>query len=214
VESVRFDEESMIRTLGNLPPRLRTAFALFCATRLLPAYRNFYARTRRGDPSALRLLAERLWLDLLSEHLSSDELTAAIDEGMALVPSEEDDGWDQASQPYAEDAAAALVYALRSRLTGDAVEAVRSARRAYESFDHLVQAQAGIDPITPEDEAAILSHPLLQRELSRQLRDLQELAAVPRLDVADASVLLEAMLARAREEGEEVFGDEVAPGRS
>lgn len=205
MEAVRYDEASIIRGLEQLPTDLRCAFAFFCAARLAPAYQAFHLRTGRGDSAALWSLADRLWADLRGDRMSAEEVKTAIDEGMALVPSEDDEGWDE-TQPYAEDAAAALVYVFRARLSGDVQEAAWSARCTYETFDHLVQAVAGLDPTTPEAEAAILSHPLLQRELSRQLRDLQELAALRRSDAADATARLEAMLARARSEGDEVFG--------
>lgn len=214
MKNLRYDEASIISGLDHLPPPLRSAFAFFCAARLIPAYKAFHDRTCRGDFEAVRALADKLWTDLLNGYrMSTEELTTAIDEGMALLPSEHEEGWDE-TEPYAEGAASALIYSFRARLTEAAQEAAWAARCAYDAFDHLVQDRAGIDPTTPEDEAAILSHPLMQRELGRQLRDLQELAELPRLDVADASARLEAMLTRARREGEEVFGDDVPDVRS
>lgn len=109
----------------------------------------------------------RWWL---VQRSASPPVRAALDEAERLVPSE-DDGWDEPTQPYAEDAAAALVYAIRARLTGHAQEGAWAGRRAYEAVDHYVR-----NVMQVEDETTILSHPVVQAELSRQRRDLLELA--------------------------------------
>jgi hypothetical protein len=124
-----YDEAANIERLKILPLRLRVSFALLTALRILPAYARFHARTGRGDPAALQVLAERLWRDVNGEPMAEYELQQALDLAMTLVPSEED-GWDQQTQPYAEDAAAAIAYALRARLRDDPREAAWAARRA------------------------------------------------------------------------------------
>jgi hypothetical protein len=94
---------------------------------------------------------------------------------IGLVPSE-DDGWDEETQPYAEDAAAALAYAVRARLSGSAQDASWAARRVYEAIDHYVTATSGLSVNSPEAEVKILSDARIQAELARQTRDLEELA--------------------------------------
>ena len=69
----------------------------------------------------LEMLKDRLWRDIHGDTMTTDEIEVAVDRAMQLVPSEED-GWDDETQPYAEDAAA-LAYALRARLTCDPQEA-------------------------------------------------------------------------------------------
>jgi hypothetical protein len=99
---------------------------------------------------------------------------ASVARAAQLIPPE-DDGWDDVERAYAEDAAAALGYAFRARMTGDPQEAAWASRRAYEAIDHFVQGKSSG---TTLDDAAILSHPLVQSELARQERDLNDLAAM------------------------------------
>lgn len=165
-----YDETENLRLLEALAPAARAIFALLCASRLLPAYRRFYEGTGRGDPSAVDALVSKAWALAAGEETDESSLREAADESEQLVPSE-DDGWDDLTQPYAEDAAAALAYAFRARLTGQAQEAAWAGRRAYEALDHYVR-----NVLNEDDEGGVLSHPLIQAELARQRRDLVELA--------------------------------------
>jgi uncharacterized protein YjaG (DUF416 family) len=179
----RYDEDLLSAKLDPLPARSKALFAWLVALRLLPAYRRFHTKTGRGDPAALRALSERLWRDFQGDTMSEDELQAASDLAERLVPTE-DDGWDEQTQANADDAAAALYYALRARATDDAQVAAVAARRAYDTFDYLI-AQAH-ESITPAAEEAILAHPLVQAELARQQQDLEEIIE---LAVTNAPVL-------------------------
>jgi hypothetical protein len=165
-----YSEAENLRLLDGLTPEARGVFALVCASRLLPAYRRFHEATGLGDPSGVEALAGTLWAIASSEGTDESSLREAAYECEQLVPSE-DEGWDEGTQPYAEDAVAALAYAFRARLTGQAQEAAWAGRRAYEALDHYVR-----NVLDNKDEAGTLSHPLVQAELGRQRRDLLELA--------------------------------------
>lgn len=192
-----YDESENVGLLEALTPKARLIFALLCASRLLPAYRRFYETTGRGKPSVVEALAGRLWRLAGADETDESSLREAADECERLVPSE-DEGWDEATQPYAEDAAAALAYAFRARLTGRAQEAAWAGRRAYEALDHHVR-----NLLQDDDEANILSHPLVQAELARQRRDLTELAKLERSHAMDEAVLVLRM--RAEAEADHVF---------
>lgn len=183
MQHLAYDEASNVRLLEQLATPLRAAFALLCALRILPRYRRFHSATGRGDPVALEAIAERLWEDLGGDKMSDDELKRAAERCLALVPSEED-GWDEATQPFAEDAAAAVAYAVRARLTGDPQEAAWAGRRVYESIDRYVVATTGLSLDDPDDELTVLSHPLVQAELARQQRDLKDLAGLTSSDAS------------------------------
>jgi uncharacterized protein YjaG (DUF416 family) len=169
-----YDEGFNVQLLKQLPTPLRVGFALLCALRILPRYRRFHSVTGRGDPVALEAIVERLWKDLCGDKMSDDELKRTAERCLALVPSEED-GWDEVTQPLAEDAAAAVAYAVRGRMTGEPQEAAWAARRVYESIDRYVFAMTGLSQGDPNDELTVLSHPLVQAELARQQRDLEDL---------------------------------------
>lgn len=166
-----YDEAGNLKALALLPSRLRVVFALLCASRLLPAYEQFHSRSGRGNPQSLNAMADKLWADCCDATMSDNEVKANLESCLHLIP-EEDEAWDEETQPYAEDAATALAYAYRTRLDGNTQEAAWAARRIYESFDHFIQKAFGVSAYNSDTEQKILSHPLVQAELTRQRRDL------------------------------------------
>jgi uncharacterized protein YjaG (DUF416 family) len=169
---ILFDEKQLLQKLEQLARSHRVAFAAACAQRQLLSYQRFSAKTGFGDFAALENMLESLWKELNGNPMPEKELAAKIDAGMQLIAGEdiEEDG-----REYAEDAAAAVVYALRCRQNGESQEAMYTARRAYESLDHFVINTENMDTNRPGEEARVLSHPLIQSEFGRQLRDLDEL---------------------------------------
>lgn len=175
MQPLRFDEQKLVQELERLSTPCRTAFAAAAAERLFPAYASFARQSGRGDSSKLAGVLERLWQDIEGSRTNARQQQDDIDLCMALIPQEGSGPWIP-EQAYAEDAAAALTYALRSRKSGQASEAAWAARRAYEALDHFVVAQEKIDTNQPGAEKRILSNSLIQAELSRQRRDISDLA--------------------------------------
>jgi uncharacterized protein YjaG (DUF416 family) len=169
-----FNEMELAERIEELPRPVRAAFAAACAERMLPAYHRFSARSNRGDPRILEQILTRLWTDLSGEPMSEAETEAQIDACMELIPREDDGPW-VAEQAAAEDAVAALAYALRCRRSGLAKEAAWAARCAYEALDDYVINHENVDTNISGAEAKVLAHPLVQAELTRQQRDLEEL---------------------------------------
>jgi hypothetical protein len=168
-----YDEAVLVRDLARLARHARVAFAASRAQRLFPAYEDFCRRAGRGDPEALAGILERVWLHLLGDPMSGDEIRAALDGCLRLIPGEEDEPWID-EQAYADDAASAIAYTLGALDTGEAQEAAWAARRAYEAADHYVVHRLGV-----ASESQVLAHPIVQGELSRQRRDLVELLGAP-----------------------------------
>lgn len=213
---LRYDEDRLLARLERLPPPFRAAFAAACAERLLPAYAGFFARTGRGAPLSLADALERLWLDLEGDSMSTYELQKELSRATALITDEDEDDWVP-GWAQADDAAAAVAYAVRCRQGGQAQDAAWAARRAYEALDHLLRHREDIglgDPSAaaqmPANLGALaevewaLAHPIVQAELARQRRDLDELLACP--SVRDAPPLIVALHRRAREEALVMFG--------
>lgn len=171
---IHYNEQELIRRLEQLSPKLRAAFAAACAERLLPTYFSFSKRTGKGDPSRLAMILERLWADLQGNPMSPEEIKTNLNVCLPLIPREDDEPWVE-EQMYAEDAAAALAYALRSRQSGESQEAAWAARRAYEAVDYYVINRVGIDVNQPVGEEQVLSHDIVQAELARQYRDVEDL---------------------------------------
>jgi uncharacterized protein YjaG (DUF416 family) len=160
-----YDEKATLRKLKELTPRSRTAFALAVATRLLPGYHRFHLKTGRGDSALLEALIEKLWMDISHlRQMKLGDLEASAAQALACVPGEES-GWDQETQAYAEDAASALAYAYRARLTGNPQEAAWATRCALETVEFFMEQQS----------IAAGDFQLVRAELDRQARDILDL---------------------------------------
>jgi uncharacterized protein YjaG (DUF416 family) len=201
MEIIRFNEQPLVKELERLPAPLRAVFAAACAERLLPAYTSFSRRTGRGDAATLTAILERLWLDVQGNGMDARQVQENIDVSTSLLPQEDSDSWVP-EQAWAEDAAAAVAYALRCRQNGQSQEAAWAARRAYEALDNFVIGKEGIDPSRARAEEQVLSHPLVQAELSRQHRDLGELLGANQVDMAH---VVRRIHQRAKAESETIF---------
>lgn len=180
---LRYDEPALVRDLGRLKRNSRVAFAASCAERLIPAYGDFCKRSGRGDRATLAGILERAWQHLLGDEMREEQVRAELRRCMALIPAEDDEPWID-EQPYADDAASAIAYTLRALEDGEPREAAWAARRAYEAADHHVMHRVGV-----EGESQVLAHPIVQVELLRQRRDLEELLGARR-ESADLFVRL------------------------
>ncbi|MBI2571851.1 MAG: DUF416 family protein [Candidatus Schekmanbacteria bacterium] len=199
---LRFDETELIVQIDTLEPSLRVAFAAACAERLRPAYGCFSSITGRGNTTEFNVIIDRLWEDLDGQSMTIIEIKEKIDTCIELIPREDDGVWIP-EQACAEDAAAALAYALRCRWNCQSQEAAWAARRAYEAMDHRVMTLEDIDPKVPGNEALLASHRLVQAELTRQSRDLHDLLGFTE---ADAPMAAAKLRERAKKEASTVFG--------
>ncbi len=168
-----FDEQLLVTQLGELSWDLRLLFAVSCAERLFPAYIRYQQVAKRGDAGTLRTILDGLWDDLLRGDFSRS-VAQDLDKCMALIPQEESRAWCT-EEPWAEDAAACIAYSLRARQTGDPQEVAWAARRVYEAVDDYVLNATGQEFQLPAEEKRVLAHPVIQKELERQRRDLDEL---------------------------------------
>lgn len=171
-----FKEPELLEKLEQLAEPLRAAFAAACAQRQQMAYARFFRRTERGNPEALSNILNSLWNDLAGNPLSKKELDRMMAASLELAPNENEGQW-VIEQVCAEDAATAVAFALSCRREGSAQDAVWAARRAHASLDQYVHYQENIDTDRPGRRERVLSHPLIQAELARQQRDLNELLA-------------------------------------
>jgi uncharacterized protein YjaG (DUF416 family) len=199
--TLHFNEQWLIEKLNELSLALRVLFAAIAAERLSPAYLNYSRLTGHGDPKALSAALERLWRDVGGERMDGEEVQENLEQVMKLLRREDDNSWIP-EQARAEDAAAAVAYALRCRENGQSTDSAWAARRAYEAVDHFVIAKMGIDISTPGANEAVLSSPLVQAELARQQRDIDELQARYRDDVVS---LAQRMRERALAESKIIF---------
>jgi uncharacterized protein YjaG (DUF416 family) len=202
---LEFDESKLVTMLKRLPAPLRVAFAAACAERQIPAYRIFSSQTGQGDPDALQRTLDDLWAEP-STTRGEPELERQVKEVLGVIPQEEGfvGPWTQQAT-NAQNAGMSLVYALRARLNGEAQEAAWSALVAYEALDNFVINHEDIDTNEPAGEHKVLSHQLVQAELARQQRDLEDLLAADGRD-------LKGVFSRLRERAKLDAAKFLAPG--
>lgn len=166
-----YDEPALISKLSRLDPKQRAAFAAAAAERLVPAYEAFHDKTGGGDPRTLRA-----WLDAVWGHLiEREELVIAdhLDVVDSLTPSESEE-WSVVTG-LAENAAVAVSYAIDAALGCSAQDAAWAARQLYEAADLWVRTRDDVDFNVSGAEATVLADPIVQSELRRQARDLDQL---------------------------------------
>lgn len=186
-------------------PSERAAFALAAAERALGAVLSV------GDDEEARQLVDRLrtTLGAAGECLSADDTNcrAQLEDAAAgweaAVPDEDAPGFTELLG-YAANAIAAVVYALRCTIGGDVQSAVWAARQPSVALDWYLTNRLDFDPSRPGDEEMVARHPLLQAELKRQLRDIQELEASDCLTAATFA----RVRSRAREDAASLFAPE------
>jgi len=155
---------------------LRVIFATSCAERLMPAYWLFHTESGEGDPVAMSRALEDLWSNPVLPEVHEEVYEQQLEKVMSLIPRDYEIGRSWTEQTtYAQDSLISLAYALRTRLTGEPQEAAWSARVAYEALDHFVINLEDIDTNKPGGEERVICHPIVQAELKRQQRDLDEL---------------------------------------
>ncbi len=199
---IQLSRNQLTRKLDRLPPLLRLVFSAACAERLLPGYILFYDLTRQGDPEAITRTLARLWEDIAGDPMPDNEVQENISTCIALIPPD-DDASLNTETAYAEDACVAVIYALTCRQGGGSQEAMWSAERATSSLDYFVINRDNVDLNALGAEGRILADPLVQAELARQLRDLDELFRAADEDVQQVAARFHD---RAKAEGKIFFG--------
>jgi hypothetical protein len=165
-----FNETELVRRLHKLTPLGRFAFALCCAIRQLNVFQQYSQSVFSNPGDWLREIAATLWDQLGSEKLDADGRKEHLDKVMASLPEEQNE-WAPL-HAYADDALSSFAYAIQCSLDQSPQEAAWAARRAYEAADQAAIRSLGISFDEPNAESRILSHPIVQRELDRQQRDL------------------------------------------
>lgn len=164
ISSLRFEEQELTEKLNRLDARARLIFAVSCAERLFPAYVLFSEAVRFGDSAFMRSCLDSLWLDVSAHTIQAIDFQARLDQCMLLIPNE-NEVWSE-QQPCAEDAGAALAYALRTKLTGGAQEAAWAGRRAFEAMHYLAERRLDAKLDTSVNDAQ--DHEYVQTELGYQ----------------------------------------------
>lgn len=92
------------------------------------------------------------------------------------------DDFESLYTSFAQDACFAVCSLLDYLLKRDAARIVQAVRYATDSVDHFVQEIENMAPNDPELEQKIVTHPLMQRELAQQEKELQMIEQASSLD--------------------------------
>lgn len=167
--------------LTSMTPGALTTFAAAVATRLLPAYESLCNRANIGGIEELKAALEYVWKTVIAGSPRMDECDVHLERVMELIDTSS--SYDSKFKLYAEDAAAAVAYTLRSIRDPKPDEAIWAAQRIYESLSRYVRAKENIHPIKGQPGIdfvkQISSFPIMQAEFSRQDADLNDLAGNP-----------------------------------
>lgn len=171
-----FDEHSKLTRLQQATYWSRVTFALACSTRMTECVHKYLLRAGPDRWTAYSLVLSTLWdMTLRGDEQTRATLSELLNKTMSLLPETEAEDGDDLLRTMTDDATASLAYAIRCMLTGEAQEAVWSARRAYEALDEYVIQSLAINPGNLTMESRVLSHSAIQAELKRQNIDLDEL---------------------------------------
>jgi hypothetical protein len=171
-----YDEKLLRLELDQLSCQACIAFVASCAQRLAHTYHRLAASDAHRDAAKFDSAMDYVWACVLTgsnEHTTAD----VLEDVMSLLVDEDSSGWTPATG-YAEDAVSSLAYSLRYMLYHDAQEAIWAARLVYEAVDGYVIERDDIELNSQDAELRILQNPVVQAELERQARDLNELKAV------------------------------------
>lgn len=195
---MEYNEKQIVTELARVDQKRQTAFAASCAERLMPLFAKYTSVTGDGDPEGLRGVLDHVWNAVRGDD-EGFELAADRDVAESMVPSDEDD-W-VFEMGYGQNAAAAVVYAIRTWMSGDAQEAAWAARQVYEAAD--LAAQQSLPALTNLNDS----------EVARQLLESQAVQAALRGISSDLSAVQSesddrwaGLQRRARDEGAEWAG--------
>jgi hypothetical protein len=138
--------------------------------------------------------------------MTAEEVRRLLDSCSALIREEDshvsignaqsEEGHED--EAYEDDAVASVAYTVRALATAEPQEVAWAGRCAYEAADFFVTRKLG-----DEDEGAVSAHPIVQRELTRQRRDISDLSGAGHNLLAAANQLRE----RAISEGATFFDE-------
>jgi len=180
---VTFDRPALAEGLANLPGRSRVLFAAAAAERLFPHADGFFRGRDPGGLEQVRKALDLLWGYGSNGRVGDGERDAALSACEASIRAAAEEGSDEAL--FAENAAAAIAYGLRTMRADDPQEPSWAAQVAYDTVDHFVLME---EAARNEDrsEEQIRAHAVVQRELQRQLDDLVALEALAARGGGDA----------------------------
>ena len=164
-----FSKQELTRRLRLLAPGAAVLFGQLCLRRRLPAYDLFANEAAWGDPELLWSIVSESPQHLLSRSRGHTE--AMREEVRRAVP--DSDQFAVLAVGDAQEAALGVECLLDYALDGDSADIAQIAAFAVDTLDRSIQERERLDPASRALEQTIDRHPLMQRELASQARDLE-----------------------------------------
>lgn len=171
----RFDKNALVLAVGQVSPARQTAFALAIATRQLRRFEKTAQKLQWEHVEQPRLIVEALWEVVQGGAVVPDTWQERETAVLSWIPHVEDEGWTF-EFAFVQEALSSLVYSIRSLLTANPEECGWAATAAYEAADQAAIWTLAVAEFSPETELALISHPIVQRELERQAEALDILS--------------------------------------
>lgn len=165
--------------LKKIDSKRQLAFGALCCERLLPNYLAFQQDTGWGDIAPVRKALDCVWAFLHGQTPSIQEIKDATVSCESAVPNSDD--FVSLYVTSAQDACFAVCGLLDYLLEKNVDMVVQVATYATDSVDLYVQEIESMAPNDPQLEQKILTHRLMQRELSQQEEDLKAIELAPSL---------------------------------
>lgn len=160
-----------MKRLEKLDSRRQLAFGAACCERLLPNYKAFQEDTGWGSISPIQDALNLVWSFVSGQQPSFGDVKYVLDECESVGPDSDD--FESLRTGFAQDACFAVCSLLDYLLNSNPERIVQAATYATDSVDLFVQELEKMAPNDPELEQKILAHPLMQRELAQQEKELQ-----------------------------------------
>lgn len=168
-----FNCNTLKKRLQKLNIKSQLAFGAACCERLLPNYLAFVKDTGWGDITPIRNALDLIWLHLEGKLTESIEIKKILYSCELVAPDSED--FQSLYVTSAQDACFAVCGLLDYWIEHDVNKIVQAATYATDSVDLYIQVVENLNPNTPDLEKKILTHKLMQRELSQQEKDLESI---------------------------------------
>lgn len=174
-----FNGAALKKRLRRLDSKRQLAFGAVCCERMLPNYLAFQQDAGWGDLTPVRKALDCVWASLYGQPLNSQEIRKVTASCEAAAPNSED--FVSLYVTSVQDACFAVCGLLEYLLESDVGKVVQAATYATDSVDLYVQEIENMVPNDPQLEQKILTHPLMQRELAQQEKDLKAIELTPSL---------------------------------
>ena len=168
--------EDIVAKLNLLSTKSLILFMLSCSERMLPNYFEFYNKYHFGDPSLLRIGLDVVWAWLDLKPNVNINFESLLNKIHGIIPDTED--YPSALCSYALNSSVSIYLTVSSILKiheslSNAREVATVCTDTVDLFIHeslYSRSEPYLNII--EDELSINQHPLMHRELQRQLLDI------------------------------------------